>query len=270
MTTGEEQIAETIPPLRNRKLKNGPLYTRPEEIEVLLSLLVTLPEDEALARARIRNRRSPGWLPGECLVHMMRRAGRLRNRSAYRRWYELVGERIRSGLPRPANKQRPTTTELEIVEVAFDRFGRLLGPDLADYEKRLDIWEARFDLALANLRRDALDKVLPGKDEPRTVEIGDDAGLAEEVERAKGAFDPFDPARMNEENFRSRVWAAIDALPTEQNRILTMMANGIPFGTGAEGAQSITGILRMQPRTVNNHKRRAFAAIRQAFDGEKE
>ena len=268
MTRGEEQIAETIPPLRNRKLKNGPLYSRPEEIEALLAMLVTLPEEEALARARIRNRRTPGWLPGECLVHMMRRAGRLRNRSAYRRWYELVAERIGAALPRPASKRRPTTTELEIVDAALDRFLRLLGPDLTDYEKRLDIWEARFDLALANLRRDALEKVLPGKDEPRTVEIGDDPVLAEEVERAKGAFDPFDPARMNEEDFRSRVWAAIDALPTEQNRILTMMANGIPFGTGAEGEQSITGILRMQPRTVNNQKRRAFEAIREALHGD--
>jgi ribosomal protein L39E len=268
MATGEGGAEETIPPLRKRKPNNGPLYYRPEDTEALLALLVTLPEEEALARARIQNRRAPGWLPGECLIHMMRRAGRLRDRRAYRHWYDLVSERIRRALPRPASKRRADSTELEIAEVAFHRFLRLLGPDLAGYEERLDIWEARFDLAVANLRRDALEKVLPAEDEPNTVEIGDDPALAKEVEEAAGAFDPFDPARINEEDFRSRVWEAIDALPTEQNRILTMMAQGIPFGTGAEGEKSISGILRMQPRTVNNHKRRAFEAVRKALEGD--
>ena len=266
MTTREEPASEAIPPLRKRTVK-GDLYTRPAHVEALLALLVTLPEEEALARARIANRRAPGWIPGECLVHMLRRAGRLRDRRGYRRWYELLAARVRMALPRPANERRASAKELEIADLAFDRFVRLLGPDLSGYEERLDIWEARFDLALANLRRDALRNVLPGDDEPEQVAIDHDPAVAAEAEVAGGAFDPFDPARLYEESFRFRVWAAIDALPTEQNRILTMMAKGMAIGTGAEGEQSISGILRMHPRTVNNHKRRAFDAVRSAIQG---
>ncbi len=267
-TNDDKPEPELIEPLRKRKVGSGPLYTRPEEIEQILRLLITLPIDEAIARARIRNRRSPGWLPGECVLHMTRRAGRLRDRRSYQRWYEVLAERVRVGLPRPRNKNRPAARELEIGEAGFERFIAMLSIDLNVYDERLDIWEARFDLALKNLRRDALRKLLPVDDEPETVYIGDDPILAEEVERAQGAFDPFDPGRFNEEDFRSRVWDAIDALPTEQNRILTMMAQGIPIGTGAVGEQTIASLLGLHPRTINNHKRRAFETVREAIEGD--
>lgn len=270
MSNGHEPGAEVIEPLRKKKLGNGPVYTRPDEIEQLLRLLVTQSVDEAITRARIRNRRAPGWLPGECVVHMTRRAARMRDLRSYQRWYEVLAQRVRAGLPRPVNKNRPAARELEIGEAGFDRFVAMLAIDLNGYDERLDIWEARFDLALANLRKDALRKVLPAENEPETIEIGDDSLLAAEVERAQGAFDPFDPARLNEADFRSRVWDAIDALPTEQNRIITMMAQGIPIGTGAAGEQSISGLLGMQPRTINNHKNRAYEAIRRTVEGDEE
>jgi hypothetical protein len=259
---------DMIEPLRKKKLGNGPIYTRPTEIEQLLQLLVTLPVDEAIARARIRSRSAAGWIPGECVIHMARHAARMHDRRLYQRWYEVLADRVRAGLPRPANKNRPAARELELGEAGFDRFIAMLATDLNGYDERLDIWEARFDLALANLRRDALRKVLPAEDEPETVEIGDDPLLSAEVERAQGAFDPFDPARLNEADFRSRVWDAIDALPTEQNRIITMTAEGIPIGTGAPGERSISTLLGLQPRTINNHKNRAYDAIRRAVEGD--
>jgi DNA-directed RNA polymerase specialized sigma24 family protein len=268
VSNGGEPGTQRIEPLRKRKLGSGPVYTRPKDIEQLLQLLITLPSDEAIARARIRNRRAPGWLPGECVVHMTRRAARKRDQRSYQRWYEILAERIRAGLPRSADQYRSAARELEIGEAGFDRFLEMLATDVRGYDERLDIWEARFDLALANLRRDALRKVLPAKGEPETVEIGDDPLLAAEVERARGAFDPFDPARLNEADFRSRLWHAIDELPTEQNRIITMTLQGIPIGTGAAGEQSISTLLGMQPRTINNHKNRAYDAIRRAMEGD--
>jgi hypothetical protein len=266
-TNDDKPEPDVIEPLRKRKAGGGDLYTRPGHIEQMLKLLIALPADEALARARIRNRKSPGWLPGECVLYMTRHAARLRDRRSYERWYEILAERVVAGLPRPANKNRPAARELEIGEAGFLRFIAMLSVDSNVYDDRLDIWEARFDLALKNLRRDALRKLLPADDELETVAIGDDPGLAEEVERAQGAFDPFDPGRLNEQDFRSRLWDAIDALPREQNRILTMMAEGIPIGTGVPGEQSIATMLGLHPRTINNHKRRAFETLRLAMEG---
>ena len=253
-----------IPALRKRKIDGEP-YCRPPEIEYLLQLLVQIESEEALARARIRRRSAPGWLPGECLIHMLRRAGRAKNRRQYNRWCELVLERVRAALPRVGEGTSPDI--LEVADHAFDRFVGLLGPDLEGYDERLDIWEARFDLALANLRRDAFRRNATLEDSD-TIAVGDDPALLNEMERALGAFDPFDPAKAADDDFRSKVWDAIDALPTEQNRILTMMREGLPVGSGAAGEPSISGILGRTPRTILNQKLRAFAAIRRAVTGE--
>lgn len=252
-----------IPALRKRKV-DGAAYSRPAEIETLLGILVVMDEDEALLRARIRRRSTPGWLPGECLVHMLRRAGRNRDKRAYNKWCTIVLERVRAALPR-AGDLAASPRELERVDYVLDRFVSLLGPDLADYEERLDIWEARFDLALANLRRDAFRRD-SAVDFGEAVSIEDDTALASEIERALGAFDPF--ATSQEDDFRSRVWTAIDTLPTEQNRILTMTREGVPVGSGAAGEASISGILGRTPRTILNQKLRAIAAVRRLVLGE--
>jgi hypothetical protein len=264
---GDEPEGNLIEPLRKRKAGSGSPYTRPIEIEQILALLIGLPLDEAIARARIRNRHSVGWLPGECLIHMTRRAARIGDMRAYERWYEQLAERVRAGLPRPANRNRPSARELDIADIGFDRFLGILVADLHAYDDRLDIWEARFDLALFNLRRDALRKGLPKKDGPEMVEIDGDQMVAAEAAREQGAFNPVDDAFLNERDFRSRYFDAIDALPTEQNRIITMTIEGIPVGTGAAGEQSISGLLGMSPRMVNYHKNRAIEAIRCAMEG---
>jgi hypothetical protein len=263
---GDEPQSDVIEPLRKRKASGAP-YSRPAEIEQVLTLLISLPIDESVARARIRNRKSAGWLPGECLLHMTRRAARMRDMRAYERWYQELAERVRAGLPRPANKNRPSARELEIADAGFDRFIGMLAADLHGYDDRLDIWEARFDLALVNLRRDALKKTLPKSDAPQMVDIDGDPVIAAEAARERGEDNPVADALLNENDFRSRYFDAIDALPREQNRIITMTAEGIPVGTGAAGEHSISGLLGMSPRMVNYHTNRAIEAIRCAMEG---
>jgi hypothetical protein len=75
MAENDAEGAEAIPPLRKRK-PDQTLYTRQPETERLLASLLELPEREVLERAAITRRSDPGWLRGECLVFMMRRASR--------------------------------------------------------------------------------------------------------------------------------------------------------------------------------------------------
>lgn len=258
MNDNEGGDGEEIPPLRNRKV-DGTLYSRSPEVEQLLAGLVRLPEQEALSRAAIRRRSAPGWLPGECLIFMMRRAGRRRDLRAYDRWCGLVLARIRARLPYAGSGKTASSRELEMAAYGVGRFGKLLGPDLTDYNEKLDIYEAVFDLALANLRRDALRTGMPAKDEPTPVELSGDSKVDLEVEWAKSGGDLFGHARKNDEDFRSTVWAAIDALPTEQNRILTMMSQDI-------GPGEIAKALDLQPRTLLNRKKAALEAVRKAVE----
>lgn len=257
--------AEAIPPLRKHK-PDGARYTRQAETERLLAGIVGLPEREALDRAAITRRSDPGWLRGECLVFMMRRAGRRGDRRSYERWCRLVLARIRAQMPNGRIDGPLTAVDAALAEYGSTRFAKLLGPDLTGYNESLDIYEAVFDLALSNLRKDALRTILPKKspeDEPRPVhvEYGSDPRTDLEVETAMAGNDLFGAARENDEAFRSEVWSAIDALPTEQNRILTMMREGISPGEMAKA-------IGLEPRTLYNHKVAALRAVREAMGRE--
>lgn len=259
-------MGEVIPPLRKIKRSKASggskietLYARPDEIERLLEGLVGLAEDELLARAALRRRSAPGWLPGECLVFMMRRAGRRKDKRAYGRWVTLILERITAVMTRGGSDRAPTTLELQMSEYGVDRFVRLLGPDLTGYEDKLDIYEAKFDMAVLNLRRDALATFLTPKGEEPIIEISIDDEQDIDAQLAKSDPDLFNYAQNNDEDFRSRVWAAIDALPREQKEILTMMRDGMTPGEIAKHRGT-------EPRTLLNRKNAAMAAVRAAVE----
>jgi hypothetical protein len=261
MSVKDEEAAEAIPPLRKRTVDDV-LYERRPETTRLISGLLQLPEREALERARISRRSDPGWLRGECLVFMMRRASRRGDKQNHQRWCTLALARIRQQMPHGRTTANQTPLELALAEYGPNRFAMLLRPDLDGYNEQLDIYEAVFDLAVSRLRKDALRTLLPKRDDaepkPSHVEFGSSPAVDLEVERAKSCDDLFGDAHRNDEAFRSAVWAAIDALPTEQNRILTMMRDGVAPGEMAQ-------ILGLEPKTLYNRKQAAMKAVREAM-----
>lgn len=261
MSENDEEGVEAIPPLRKHTVDDA-LYERRPATMRLLNGLLRLPEREALERAKISRRSDPGWLPGECLVFMMRRAARLGSKQNYQRWCILVLTRIRQQMPHGRVTANQTPLELALAEYGPNRFAMLLQADLDGYNDKLDGFEVVFDSVVANLRKDALRTQLPKRTDaeprPTHVEYGSDPRIDLEVERAISGDDLFGDARSNDEGFRSEVWAAIDALPTEQNRILTMMRNGVAPG---EMAQT----LGLEAKTLYNRKQAAMKAVRDAI-----
>ncbi|MBR1208196.1 MULTISPECIES: hypothetical protein [unclassified Bradyrhizobium] len=57
-----------VAPLRKRSL-TGALYERDSKTNALISGLTALPRDELTAKAAIRKRADPGYIPSECLVY---------------------------------------------------------------------------------------------------------------------------------------------------------------------------------------------------------
>lgn len=266
---GAENGSEAIPPLRKRKVGGyRALYMREDKVERLLELLVTLPPEEALARAAIRGRKAPGWLPGECLVHMLRRTARDGEEGHYRRWYELVARRVLARYARQEGQAPISALDERIRDHVSGRLVTLLASDRREYDERLDFWEVHFDTAVLNLRRDALRKYLP--ESQVTQSTDEDNDPAAEAGEPGTPFDPFDSARNNEKDFRSRVWAAIDALPPEQKGIVVMRGNGIPIESSEEGVETISARLGKTPRMVRILQARAFESIRRAVEGEAE
>jgi len=72
---------------------------------------------------------------------------------------------------------------------------------------------------------------------------------------------------MNEEDYRSRLDAAIDALPEEQIRIMTMLAHGMQIENKTDPDRpTITKVLGRSEKHVRNHRNKAFETIRSLLE----
>lgn len=255
-----------IPPLRKRK-RDGTLYLRPPQVEALLGELADKPRDEILLRAAVTDRGDPSHLPSECLLHLMR-ASRSDNSDAFfERLFGLLSKRVMRALPRAElGDDRTSLLNEHMRDLAYGRFLELISADRSMYEERLDFFEARWDAAIANLRRDAWGKVRNEARGNKPLEDDETGELAYEVERAVGSFDPFDPAAMNQADYRSRLRAAIDRLPQEQIRIIEMIGKGIQIDSKEPGVVTIAGSLGKSEKTIRTHRDKAYAAIKRAMN----
>lgn len=258
-----------ITPLR-KCTAAGLSYTRPHPIEVLLAELHGLSPEDLVARCEIRDRNDAAYVPSECLVHLVRARKADNSDALFERLYKFLAARILQALPNPdsrqGNKIAISLTKSRIREKVFDRFIEILASDRAGYDDRLDYFEIRFDGALANLRRDARSQAWT--EENRTVALGLDPEANEpspEVNKALESFDPFSPEKINEENYRFRLVEAIEALPPEQSRIVTMIGRGIPIDSADPYAITIAKTLGKVEKTIRKYRDLAFESIRAAL-----
>lgn len=256
-----------IAPLR-KKTRDGGLYVRDPKIEAKLIELGTLTRDEVVERCAIRRRDDPDYVPNECLMYLVR-ACRLDNSDRYfERLYKILIERVMRRLPAAQSSDGKTEslTKGKIRDAVAGRLVDLLAADRAAYSEKLDYFEVRFDGALANFRRDAQEKAW--REENRTVSLEFDEETGEpspEVERAAGSFDPLNSPESQETDYRSRLDAAIDALPVEQIRIIQMLRQGIPIDSKEEGAVTIAKTLGRTEKTIRSKRDKAFATLRAAM-----
>jgi hypothetical protein len=261
-----------IAPLRKKPKGSDEPYKRRAHVEALLPQLESLSRDEIVARSRIRSAADPNYMPTECLLYLTRASRDDNSQQYFERLFKGLYRRLISALPRVDSGDethgRIDLTAEKIRDHALGRFLEMLSKDRDDYDERLDYLEVSFNAGVASLRNDAMAPAL--RDQKRSTPIEQDRETGEpsaEVERARGAFDPFDPAKSNDEDYRMRLDAAIDALPKEQIRIVTMIAHGIPIESKMPGKPSISTILGRSEKTIRNHRDKAYDAIRTAVQG---
>ena len=261
----------TVAPLRKRRL-SGELYERDPKIEALIAELVVLPRDELIARAKITKRLDPGYVPSECLVYFIRASRRDNNEVWFERLYRILTERVLRGLPKAESSDGKTEslTRGVVRDKVFGRFVELLSADCAAYDERVDYFEVRFDGALASLRRDAQEKAWRDENRSQPLEYDEESGeLSPEIEAAAGIHDPFAASDFDDPAYRSRLDAAIEALPTEQSRIIHMLRKGCPIDSKEPDVMTIAKALGRSEKTVRTYRDKAFAALRAAMaDGD--
>jgi hypothetical protein len=252
-----------IPPLRKHTLDGVP-YKRDGRIEGIIKELRTLSREDVLVRLSITNRSDPRYVPSECLVHLVR-ATKLDNSDRYfQKLYELLMARVLRGLPK-ADSASSNTTSLPLTrirEAVVGKLNLLLTADRTVYSEALDYFEVRFDGALATARKDAADPVWREGRRNVALELDDEIGAGEQVEKAMGGFDPFALSDYEKKDYRLKLDGAIDTLPPEQKRIMEMLRQGIPIDSEDANAVTISKTLGRSEKTIRTHRDRAFDQIR--------
>lgn len=257
-----------VPPL-TRCYPDGTPYTRMDEVERLLAALAQLPFDDILERCAITSRRDPGYLPPECLVHLMR-STRLDNRDTrFNRLFELLQQRLARALPRSERRQSEDHVVVDaavsdINDVALDRFRLLVTLDRQGDDK-LDFYEVHFDEAVALLRLSARKRITRRAARETELAIDENVELSPAIERAAGSLAVADDIIFSDPIVRPRLLAAIETLPTEQKEIVTMMMRNIPSESKDPAISTISSILGCDPRTVRYRRDRAVEKLRRAL-----
>lgn len=251
-------------PLRKCK-EDGALYQRDAAIEARLAQLAELPRSDALKLCGIRQRGHPDYVPSECLLHLVRACRHDNKNDYFDRLYGLLFERVVRALPRAVggNGRSESATITKIREYVLDRFVAHIVADRSEYNESLDYFEVRFDSALVSLKLSGRKKAWREENRSQPIEIDAETGeLPPEIEQAAGTFDPLAPAEMLDEAYRLRLQAAIDTLPEEQIRIVTMLRKEIPIESEDPNVMTIARTLGRTPKTIRKYRNQAFAALR--------
>jgi len=259
-----------VAPLHKHR-PSGDLYQRDSRIEALIAELTVLSRDEFLARAAVTKRADPDYIPSECLVYFVRACRSDKGDAWFEHIYRILSTRVLCSLPKAEGVGgTESLTRGTVRDEVFGRFTALLAEDRHTYADKLDMFEVRFDFALKRLRIDAQKKAWRNQNRSQPLEIDEDSGEPSvAIEAAARNYAPWDAPESDDPDYRSRLDAAIDALPPEQTRIIHMLKDGFPIDSQEPDAMTIAKALNRSEKTIRTYRDKAFAALRAALtDGE--
>lgn len=256
-------------PLR-RKKPDGEPYTRVENIETKLQSLMQLPEAKLLEHCAFPVKDVPEYVPSECLLHLVRiRYGS--NPKVAERLFQLLAERVLRRLPsRSGTDGNPVSVKnSSIADEVYGKFIEMVGRDRQDYVEKLDYFEVRFDDALASLRFDARKKAWRHENRSVAIQADPDTGeLPASLEKGLGPTEAFDIKQLEKTDYRSRLDAAIDSLPSLQRQIITLLRREMKIESQDPNEMTIARALRKSERTIRTHRDIAFPALAAILKGE--
>lgn len=258
--------AKAMPALKKRKL-DGTLYKRPESIENKLLEISSLARDEIATRCKIRDREKVGYIPSECLVHLVREHRTKSMDDCSEALFEALLERVIQSLPdrEIAEEDSVGGFEVNVGDIVRDRFFDMLLSDRNQYLERLDMYEVRFAKALKMLRLDAVREVQREVGDNVPIEIDHQTGeISPEVERAVG-LDPFDAHMLDDRFYLERLHRAMDRLSPLQKAILKLDQEGFPDESKDPDVLTISGLLKKTPKTIRTHRASALSALREVL-----
>lgn len=255
---------------------DGRCYERRPDITATLLELEGLSQEQRVNRAQIRSKTDPQYLPSECLLYLIRASKRDNSNQLFETLFRILLARVesaatlRSEIYRlPTGKMAITSFGTKVRDHVVDRFLARLIADRNGYDERLDYFEINFAHAIASLRSTAKAKAASEEKRSQPLAANDDDEVSAEVEKAAGAFDPFDTAKIDDGNYRFRLFAAIKKLPEKERHVVALLFKEYPIESNDPDKPSICKILGCVEKTVRNRRDRAFEKLKAALSEEK-
>lgn len=245
-----------VRPLTKVRKRDGRTYERPAEIERAIAALLEKPRAEVLSLLTIRSRKDPDYVPSECLVHLIRASRSDNNAAFFDALYGELVRRLARALPRAEEhtdegKEATSAMREQVRDEVLGRFTDWLVEDRAAAGDALDIFECRFDYAVAKTRERAWRRLGTelSKRHGKTVEE-----LTESVEAGGAEFLTLRDQLFSDPSSRMRLHAMIDRLPDTDRRIIQMLIADFSIDSKKEGEVSIRSVLACDEKTVRNRR----------------
>jgi hypothetical protein len=249
---------------------DGSLYARPESIEASIDQALQEDPDSVVRRARIPKRASPGFLPLECLVHLIREARRREDAVTSDGLLNALFERCTAILNAKITTDDVENAE-EVREEILGDFGILFAEDETEFDrsKRLDFFECRFNRAFLTFRIPYIER---GRAHSETIRpmpqqrVDPDHRTDDDIlSYVAEAFRT--PA--NQENYvlQNAVRRAVRALSADEQRAVVLRYfYGLPEESEKASVTSVASMCGVTGRTIRYRLERAFAKLSKQLD----
>jgi len=255
-----------------KKNKDGVLYTRPAAIESIIDALAGKDLDSIKGRAEIRSPDSNQYVPSECLVFLIRDAGRRGDHAAMNALLPYLLARCEGRLKGKIQREEFADAE-KIREDILGEFAVLFAADLTDPRCRLDFYECRFNAAfrafyLHYLRRERARREdlveIPARDDPE-----DDRTDEEMLETMSGEI--LRPWFQKRGQFSQEMKDAIVRLPEDERKAVVLHYYfGLPEDSIDRAKLSVASRCGVTGKTVRNRLGRAMKRLAKYLSLEEE
>lgn len=242
---------------------DGHLYIRPPSVEASIDAAIGQDLQTLDNRAAITDPRSADFLPLECLVHLIRDAGRRGDENAMNTLLPRLLGRCEAIL----RKKMPTSAKgdwEDVREEILGDFSVLFAEDGSDEKQTLDFFECRFNLAFRNFRipyiEDENVRIRKHVSIPtRTEEISeaaDEKFLSDLAERLRERHPIVDL------DLRETILDALDMLPPDQCKAIVLFYyHGLPIESEDPAVTSVASACGVTGRAIRYRMKKALTTL---------
>ncbi|MDD5198210.1 MAG: hypothetical protein PHC88_00275 [Terrimicrobiaceae bacterium] len=252
-----------VHPLTKRKGDKN-LYLRPPAIEKKISESLTSSVERIGEDCGIADPEHHSYIPSEVIVHLLRGNKIPHNHRCHESLWKVLMERVLKQIGCMRDPESPLSAREDTVRAyVIDRLVNLLLKDREKPSARLDFFEVRFGVAIKALETDGERKYQREKDTRAPLEIDSESGeISSKAERSAGSFDPTDPNKLDDPNYRKRLDQAINQLEPMQKNIIHLLRLGYPIESKDPNERSISTTLGRVEKTIRNQRDKAFSTLR--------